>query len=228
MPALRNPKHEVFCQLMFEGAKYGWSQGLIYLKAGFKATGHAAETSASRLMKKDDIRRRLAELGGGGAKKARVTAESLIGKLDIVFTGSVAEKQYSAAGRAVEVQSKLAGVMTDRIEVGGPGEFGGPQTAEEVLELVARELGVETATALAWALDHDGSMPTDEVARVTLKGMTLDEALERNEQLREALLRVASDGAHVVGAVRQKAPPDQVDHQAFAIWKQPKKRKGRR
>ena len=42
MPGLRNPKHEAFCQLTFEGARYGWSQGLIYVKAGFKATGHAA------------------------------------------------------------------------------------------------------------------------------------------------------------------------------------------
>jgi hypothetical protein len=200
MAPLRNPKHEAFCQLMFEGARYGWSQGTAYMKAGFRSAGHGAETNASRLLKKADIRRRLAELGESGAKKARVTAESLIEKLDVVFDGSVAEKQFSAAGRAVEVQGKLAGVMTDRIEVGGPGEFGSLQTVDEVLELIAREFGAETATAIAWTFEHDGPMSVDDVARTTLKGMSLDEALERNEQIREALLRVASDGALVVEA----------------------------
>jgi hypothetical protein len=197
------------------------------MKAGFRSAGHGAETNASRLLKKADIRRRLAELGEGGAKKAGVTAESLIEKLDVVFDGATAEKQYSAAGRAVEAQGRLAGVMTDRVEIGGPGEFS-LQTIDEVLELIAREFGAETATAIAWTFDHDGPMPIDDVARVTLKGMTLDEALERNERIREALLRVASDGAQVVEAVPQDDPPrDNVDRLALALLTRPA-RKGRR
>jgi hypothetical protein len=150
MPALTNPKHEAFCQLTFEGARYGWSQGLCYVKAGFKATGHAAETSASRLMKNVNIRQRLAELGGSGAKKARVTAASLIEKLDVVFDGSVAHKQYSAAGRAVETQGKLAGVMTDRIEIGAPGAFAAPSSVEQVVDNMIADLG-DPATALVEA-----------------------------------------------------------------------------
>jgi hypothetical protein len=220
LPVLKNVKHEQFAQLMFEGAKFGWSQGTCYMKAGFRSAGHGAETNASRLLKKADIRRRLAELGGGGAKKARVTAASLIEKLDVVFDGSVAEKQFSAAGRAVEVQGKLAGVMVDKLEVGGPGEF--TPTVAETLELVKREFGPVTASAVAWTLDHDdGEMPVDDVARFTLATMSLDRALARHELLREALLRVASDDAQVVEAVPQDDPPDRVHRQALASLTRP-------
>jgi hypothetical protein len=65
-------------------------------------------------------------------------------------------------------------------------------------------------------------MPIDEIARFTLAAMTLDEALARNEQLREALLKAASDGAVLVEAVPQDDPPDQVDRQTFALPMQPK------
>lgn len=39
-------------------------------------------------------------------RKARITADSPIAKLDAVYDGALAGEQYSAAGRAVEVQGK--------------------------------------------------------------------------------------------------------------------------
>jgi hypothetical protein len=148
MPALKNQKREQFCQMMFQGARFGWSQGTCYMKAGFRSTGHSAETGASRMMKKSDIQRRLAELGGKGARSARVTAQSLIEKLDIVFDGSVAEKQYSAAGRAVETQGKLAGVMVDRTEIGPPGAFDGIETIDDVARAILSETSLDDALAV--------------------------------------------------------------------------------
>ena len=194
MPALPNQKHEQFCQLIFAGARYGWTQGTCYQRAGYRTTAHAAETAASRLMKNVVIQQRLAELGGSGARKARLTADTLIGKLDVVFDGSVEAKQYSAAGRAVETQGKLAGLMVDRVEVGRAGEFEGLQTAEEVLAVVEQELGPETRGLLAAALERRElpvSVKIDSYARELLKVATI-------EQATEALLRVASDQALVV------------------------------
>jgi hypothetical protein len=65
------------------------------------------------------------------------------------------------------------------------------------------------------------------MAALAAVAMTLDEALARNAQLREALLKAASDGAVLVEAVPQDDPPDQVDQQTFALLMQPK-RKARR
>jgi hypothetical protein len=71
-------------------------------------------------------------------------------------------------------------------------------------------------------------MPLEDVARFTLAAMSLDEALARHEQLRVALLEVASDGAQVVKAVPQDDPPrDMVDRQALALLTRPM-RKARR
>jgi len=110
LPALRNSRHEAFCQLTFEGSKYGWSQGTCYMKAGFRSAGHGAETNASRLLKKDDIRRRLAELGEGGAKKARVTAESLIAERRGTLS---AGGHHDVALGAAEPDLPLVGVRVD-------------------------------------------------------------------------------------------------------------------
>jgi hypothetical protein len=43
MSQLANIKHENFCRLIIEGAKYGWTQVDIYKRAGYRADGHSAE-----------------------------------------------------------------------------------------------------------------------------------------------------------------------------------------
>jgi len=48
VPAL-SPKHEQFVQLVVRGVRYGWTQGEAYQRAGFRATGHAAETNCQPL-----------------------------------------------------------------------------------------------------------------------------------------------------------------------------------
>jgi hypothetical protein len=50
----------------------------------------------------------------------------------------------SPAERAISTQGKLAGVMTDRIEIDAPGDFS-VQSVEEVLDMVAQEFGGATA-----------------------------------------------------------------------------------
>jgi phage terminase small subunit len=194
MPQLKNLRRETFCQMIFEGKRFGWSQGTCYMKAGYRTTGHGAEVNAGRLLKNADIRARLVELGGNGVRRAKLTADSLIDKLDVVFDGSVQEKQYSAAGRAVETQGKLAGLMVNRHEVGAPGDFANCESTEEVLELVKEELGPETAALLAEALSR-GEVPAsiriDYHAAALLNHGTI-------EQAQEALLRLASSRAVVV------------------------------
>lgn len=225
MPALRNPRHEQFAQQLIQGMKIGRSQGMSYTAAGYQVEGQVAESAASRLLKnvESGVASRVAELAGAGARRAEITAQGLLERLDAVFDGATEAKQYSAAGRAVEAQARIAGVgAADRIEIGGPGSFSEP-TVAETLQMVAREFGSVTASALAWTLDHDdGDMPVDDVARFTLAAMTLDEALVRNEQLRAALLKVASDGAVLI----ESGPPprDTVDREAFALRPTPKGR----
>lgn len=84
--------------------------------------------------------------------KTRVTVESVTADLARIAAGAEADKQFGAAKGAVETMAKLHGLLVDRKESGGPGEFAGLQSAEDVLALVRTELGNDTALALAAAL----------------------------------------------------------------------------
>ena len=147
MPALKNLKRETFCQMIFEGTRFGWTQGVCYSKAGYRSTGHAAETCGSRLLKNADIQARLAELGAPAVKKTRATIDTLIEQLDQVFNGATEDKQHGAAGSAVTTKAKLLGYLRDRVEIGGVGEFDGCETPEQVVDKIL--VGQDAADVLA-------------------------------------------------------------------------------
>jgi hypothetical protein len=133
MPALKNAKHEAFCQLILQGAKNGWTQGECYQRAGYRASGHAAEVAASRVMKNVDIRQRLNELAAPAVRKTRATVDTLADQFDAVFDGAMGNAQFGAAGSAAAAKAKLLGFMREKIEVGGPGEFDNCETKDDVI-----------------------------------------------------------------------------------------------
>jgi hypothetical protein len=134
MPALKNSKHEGFCHLIPQGAKNGWTQGECYQRAGYRASGHAAEVAASRLMKKVDIQQRLTELAAPAIKRTRATIDALVEQFDQVFDGAMGSAQFGAAGSAAAAKAKLLGFMREKIEIGGVGQFDQCQSPEEVIE----------------------------------------------------------------------------------------------
>jgi hypothetical protein len=134
MPALKNQKHEQFCQLTIRGAKHGWSQAEIYQRAGFAASGHSAEVAASRLMKKPEIRARLSALVEPGVKKAQITVESLLAELETNIIGAATVNQHAAINGSITLMAKLRGLLVDRAEIGGPGEFANLDTREKVID----------------------------------------------------------------------------------------------
>lgn len=85
--------------------------------------------------------------------KTQVTVESITTDLDRIAAGAEAAAQWAAAKGAVETKAKLHGLLVDRKETGGPGEFAGLSTAEDVLALVKAELGDGIAAALARVLE---------------------------------------------------------------------------
>jgi hypothetical protein len=146
---LKNVRHEMFAQQLVLAHKFAWTRGAAYSRAGYKAEGESAEAAASRLLGnvKSGVAARVAELAGAGARRAEVTAASLIEKLDRVYDGASAAAQFSAAGRAVEAQAKISGVgAADRVEVNQVGSFGGGFSLEELV----RDIGHgDPAVALA-------------------------------------------------------------------------------
>jgi hypothetical protein len=161
MPVLKNPRHELLCQLVPQGAKNGWSQATIYQKAGYRATGHSAEMAASRLMKKDEIRNRINELTAPAARRAGVTTESLLNELETTINDARSDGQHSVVVNALTLSAKLVGLLRDRVEVGTPGSFDACTTEADV---VAAFLDGQTVDEALGTLDEMKALIVDYVA----------------------------------------------------------------
>jgi hypothetical protein len=112
-----SPKHEAFCQLAVQASKYGWSQALIYQKAGYRAVGHSAEMAASRLMKKDEIRQRIAELMAPAERKARFSYK----KTGDIFAPP--QLTYVLAGSPAKVRDTYRNAITQSLQACAPMHF---------------------------------------------------------------------------------------------------------
>jgi hypothetical protein len=134
MAQLTNLKHEQFCRKLIEAAKRGLSQGWAYQQSGYHCETAAADVAACRLLKSAKIQARLTELTAPATRKAAFTAAEAHEKLSAVFEGAVRTEQFGAARGAIETQSKIAGLMIDRVEIGEAGEFAGCDTAEKIVD----------------------------------------------------------------------------------------------
>jgi hypothetical protein len=160
MPALTNPRHERFCQLL----KRGIPPYRAYPMAGYNAHNGAPY----RLCEHVRIKRRLSELTRHIAVKTRVTVETLTDEFNEAIAIARETRNAGAVTQAAIAKGKLHGLIIERKEAGAPGDFAGLQSAEEVLALVKTELGDETAALLAKALGKQEEQPAavvDEVAR---------------------------------------------------------------
>jgi hypothetical protein len=169
MPALRSPKHELFAQNIATAPKTGMSIAQAYIASGYAAREHAAESNASRLLKKAEVQARIAELVAPAARKTRATVDTLAQQFDAVFDGAMGSAQFGAAGSAAAAKAKLLGFMRERLEVGSPGEYRECQTSEEAVDAL-----IERAGDVHAVLDLLRKMTALVEARVASQAMVVD------------------------------------------------------
>jgi len=135
MPVLRNPRHEKFAQ---EIAKAKTAT------AAMAAAGYSDPRNSTRLMKNDEIRRRIEELKERGAARAEVSVASLLGELEEARQLALKLGQASAAVAATMGKAKITGRIIDRREVGEAGAFDALTDEELIQEAarLARSLGI--------------------------------------------------------------------------------------
>jgi hypothetical protein len=149
MPALRNLRHERFARAFIKTNV----AARAYAQAGYIATTRSSlDTCASRLLRHAQVKRRIAELRKQMAARNRISLDSLLDDLAADRALARTLGQPSAAIAATQLTARLCGLLVDRKESGQPGEFAGLQSEAEVLALVRRELGDDSATALTAAL----------------------------------------------------------------------------
>lgn len=139
MPALKNPRHERFAQ---EVAK-GKSADEAYVAAGYRP----ARQNAHRLMTKDDVMMRVAEIQERGAVRAEITVEKVLRELAKIGFADI-RKAVRWSGQAVDAD----GDVDETLE---PQAHGGAlkrsfQSAENIVQLIASdEIDEDTAAAIS-------------------------------------------------------------------------------
>jgi hypothetical protein len=120
MPALKNPRHEAFAQVLARGM----SAAAAYGQVGFKP--HRA--NAATLARKEHISVRVAELQeeqldihqqatAAAAANKQVTIESLIAEAEAARAKAMSEKGGAAAAvSALTAKAKLAGMWREKVD----------------------------------------------------------------------------------------------------------------
>jgi len=126
MPALKNPRHERFAQLLASGKTAAGA----YEEAGYKRD----DGNSWRFSKKEEITARVQEITretfereramtAAAAERATITRQGLIEMAEEIRTKAIAAGQLSAAVAATKEIGVLAGIRIERSERGAPGEF---------------------------------------------------------------------------------------------------------
>ena len=115
MPPLENPRWERFARALFEGG----TADEAYVKAGYSEN----RGNASRLKANENILARLAELQAAAAKASEVTVESLLAELEDARARANSLDQLSSVVKAISEKAKISGLLVQRVEVGGAGDF---------------------------------------------------------------------------------------------------------
>jgi len=172
MPALKNPRHERFAQLIFlnlcNGDYKPYAQGHAYLAVGYQTKGvgerHGSTTAASsRLLSR--VMHRVRELQAKAAEHTKETAAKIANELNTVLKEARADKAHSAAVSAIMGKAKVLGIIDK------------PQTSEN--EYASATSTRDVATKL---LQQIGLSSPDDVS--------IAEALEANDRFVAELERI--------------------------------------
>src|SRR5262245_16096324 len=121
MPALPNPRHERYAQLIVEGLSNGepkpYSQSRAYIAAGYTAKdlgkrGGSAQAASSRLLFR--VIHRVRELQQTAAQNAAETAEKMARELNEIQYEARADKAHAAAVAAVLGKAKLLNISGEQ------------------------------------------------------------------------------------------------------------------
>lgn len=126
-----NSRQKNFCALMAAGS----SAGRAYEKAGYESQGNVADSAAERLMRKVEIKSRIAELREPVTKKLLLSKDR---KREILRDiAEDTERPTMVRLRAVEIDAKLAGHFEpDRLDL-NPGPKPIDSLRERALAIVS-------------------------------------------------------------------------------------------
>jgi phage terminase small subunit len=132
MAPLQNPRHERFVTGLFEGLP----ASRAFVEAGYAPN----DGNAIRLKGNEKVQARLAELQREAARSAKITVQTICAELDEASAVAKSKGQAQAMVSASALRARLAGLMVERVEVGGPGSFEGIDTMAALVDKILADL----------------------------------------------------------------------------------------
>lgn len=104
------PKYDQFCI----GIAAGMGKAEAYYAAGFKSIRGTRVEGPARLLKRDDIQARIAQLRAIQAMRLNVTMDSLVLELEEARQAAIRDMNHNAAVAATLGKAKLLGFLTEK------------------------------------------------------------------------------------------------------------------
>src|SRR5215831_7378792 len=148
MPALQNPRHERYAQLIFEALTNGESkpyfQSRAYIAAGYTARDtdrnhRSAQASSSRLLSR--VIHRVRELQAQAAERAQETAEKCVQELNQLRRDAHADKAYAAAVSAVMGKAKILNLIVDQHQFSSQIDFSQASSMQDIGRKLLQSVG---------------------------------------------------------------------------------------
>lgn len=132
---LRNPRWERFAQNLANGL----DQTDAYREAGYRES----RSNAATLRTKQSVSNRVEQLLAARAEKNKdstISLASVLADIDQACAMAESRGQANVVLNAAALRAKLGGLMVEKVEIGGVGDFADCETAEEVLaKFVAKD-----------------------------------------------------------------------------------------
>lgn len=156
MGVLKNLRHEqavrAYVRLHLEGETVGF-QYKAYREAYPHVTNQdCLQSAASRLFKQPHIQERIRQVTKRLITRMDITEEKILSKYEEAYELAKAQGKSADMISASTAQAKLVGLLRDRIEAGGPGDFDNMENVSDILKALEHQAGPEAALALAQAL----------------------------------------------------------------------------
>lgn len=125
-------QQEAFCRHLIEGK----TQYEAYIAAGYSDT-NSSHANASRLISKDKIANRLAELRGNAAESAEVTLEWLLEKAKQVLEAAMKDNSHAASIGAIKELGILSGQRVEKSQRENINRNVDEYTEQELVDYIA-------------------------------------------------------------------------------------------
>ena len=148
-PNLRRERYGLFLREYFN---CDWNGKLAYQRVYGNCKPTSAQTSASILLAKPEVRRELKRMIARVIKRADITEEKILTQYQEAYDIARDQSKTADMVSATTAQAKLVGMLKERIEHGAPGEFEHYDNISEVLKALSEQLGPEAALRIGEAV----------------------------------------------------------------------------